>query len=76
MDFAVSPEQDELRRHICDLLEHIPGALDRPITVRWPDGSEEAATIGDVVSMQVAHVAGHIEEINRIKPYHGLTNAA
>jgi len=60
------------RNSLGQLLRCIPDALERDVTIRWPDGDEQKGTVGDVIKMQVSHVSGHIAEINRIREIHGL----
>ncbi len=55
------------RRRTVQLLCHTPNPLARCITVRWPGGREQEVTVAWVVEMQTQHVAGHIEDILRIR---------
>lgn len=55
------------RAHILQLLDGIPGAWERLITVDWSSGQSDEGTIGDVIAMQAQHVCGHVEDIRRIR---------
>lgn len=59
------------RRHIVDLLEHIPGALEKSIRFDRPGREEIRITIFDVVELHVRHLTEHIESINAIRQAHG-----
>ncbi len=54
------------RRHIVELLEHVPDPWERSMHIRWPGGEEMDLTVGYVVEMQGGHVLGHIDDILRI----------
>jgi hypothetical protein len=56
------------RRHIVQLVQAIPDAWDRSLTIRWPGGDLQQVTIGWVIEMQSHHVTGHIEDIRSIRP--------
>ena len=77
-DYAGRPVEPSLerfranRRHIVELLRHIPDAWERSIRVRWPHGQEERVTVWDVVEMQAGHVMGHIDDIRAIRHTHGV----
>jgi hypothetical protein len=58
------------RRHVVELLEHVPGAWERHMRIKWPHKPEEPITVKDVVEMQTNHVVGHIEDIRRIREAH------
>jgi hypothetical protein len=60
------------RRHVVGLLQAVPGAWERSIVVQWPHQEAQRATVGWVIEMQADHVAGHIEDIERIRAAHGL----
>jgi uncharacterized damage-inducible protein DinB len=59
------------RECIYQLLCLIPNALQQSVTIKWPEG-EQSGMIGDVIKMQVAHIIGHVAEINKIREAHGL----
>ena len=59
------------RRHIVDLLEHIPGALEKSIRFDRPGREEICITVFDVVELHVRHLTEHIESINAIRQAHG-----
>jgi hypothetical protein len=60
------------RRYVVALLSHIPGAWERSLTMRWPDGQEQAITVGDILEIQAHHLVGHISDILTIQETHGL----
>ena len=60
------------RAHIVQLLERVPGAWDRPVTVEWSSGESERRNVGRVIEMQAEHVRGHVEDIRRIRDDNGL----
>lgn len=60
------------REGILQLLRLVPDALDREVIVKWPDAGEQKGTIGDVIKMQVSHVIGHVDDINKIREAHGF----
>ena len=60
------------RRHVVELLEHVAGAWERHMRIKWPHRPEEQITVGDVVEMQANHVVGHVEDIRRIREAHGI----
>lgn len=60
------------RRHISQLLGQVPDAWTGCIVVRWPSGQEQEVTVGWVVEMQTRHVAGHVDDIVRIRQAHDL----
>jgi hypothetical protein len=50
------------RDHAAALLDAIPDAMARHVMFRW-GGNERRVTVGDIVKMQVGHLAGHITEM-------------
>ncbi len=71
----IEPSLDLLeanRRRTVQLLRHVPEPLARCITVRWPSGREQEVTVAWVVEMQTRHVAGHIDDIQRIRDAYAL----
>jgi hypothetical protein len=59
------------RRHIVDVLEHIPGALEKSVRFDRPGREEIRITVFDVVELHVRHLTEHIESINAIRQVHG-----
>jgi hypothetical protein len=60
------------RHHVVQLLEHIPGAWEKHLCIRWPNGEEQEISVGWVVEMQTRHVEGHIEDIRKIRETHRI----
>jgi hypothetical protein len=60
------------RRHVVQLVQEIPGAWERSLTIKWPHGDLQQVTVGWVIEMQSRHVAGHVEDIQKIRKVHGL----
>ncbi len=60
------------RRYIIDLVEAVPGAWERKVTIQWSQQEAEQATVGEILAMQARHVCGHIEEIQKIRQSHGI----
>jgi hypothetical protein len=58
------------RRHIVELVQQTPGAWEKSIRLKWPEGEEERITVGEVLRSQANHVAGHIDDIQRIRQAH------
>jgi hypothetical protein len=58
---------DANRHHIVELLEHVPGALEKSIRLRPPQGTEVHVTIKEVLEMQVRHMTGHTQDIQAIR---------
>jgi hypothetical protein len=54
------------RRHIVDLLEHIPGSFEKTIRFKPSEKQEMCITVFDVVELHVRHLEEHIKEIQRI----------
>jgi len=60
------------RRHVVQLIEQIPDAWERHITVQWPNGQEEQVTAGWVIEMQAGHVIDHVKDIRLIRQTHTI----
>jgi uncharacterized damage-inducible protein DinB len=60
------------RRHVVQLVQEIPDAWERSLTIKWPHGDLQQVTVGWVIEMQFRHVAGHVEDIQKIRKMHGL----
>ena len=60
------------RAHILDLIEHIPGALEKSVRFDRPGKEELRITVFDVVELHVQHLAEHIENIKSIRQAHGV----
>ena len=60
------------RQYIEQLLKQTPGAMEKCLRVRWPQGEEQDVSVGWVVEMQTRHVQQHIEDIRRIREKHGV----
>jgi uncharacterized damage-inducible protein DinB len=58
------------RAHIVQLLEHVPGAWEKSLRIRWSRGEEQEVSVGWVVAMQVHHMEGHLGDIARIREAH------
>lgn len=58
------------RQHIVELVHQTPGAWEKSIRLKWPEGEEERITIGEVLEMQASHVVGHIDDIRMIRQRH------
>ena len=59
------------RRHIVDLLEHIPGACEKSVRLHRPEKPEIRITVFDVLELHVQHLADHIRDIRAILQAHG-----
>lgn len=55
------------RDHVVQVLEAVPGAWDRTIGVRRPDGELEPLAVGAIVAMQTEHVEHHVRRILEIR---------
>lgn len=60
------------RRHVVQLVQEIPDAWERSLIIKWPHGDLQQVTVGWVIEMQSHHVAGHVEDIQKIRKVHGL----
>lgn len=54
------------RQHIVQLLEAVPEAWDRTITIRWMGRADERASVAEMMASQARHALGHIKEIEAI----------
>ena len=54
------------RRHIAQLLEIVPEAWERAITISVRGRDDERASVAEIVEMQTRHALGHIQEIEQI----------
>lgn len=54
------------RQHIVQLLEAVPEAWDRTITIRWAGHEDKPASVAEMISSQTRHALGHIQEIEAI----------
>lgn len=61
------------REHVVQLLESVPDAWNRAVTVRTPKGEIELVPVGFVVQMQGDHVFHHLERIRAILAERGGT---
>jgi hypothetical protein len=59
------------RRHIVDLLEHIPGACEKSVLLQRPEKPDIRITVFDVLELHVQHLADHIRDIQAILQAHG-----
>ena len=60
------------RQQVVAMLKQIPDPWGRQMRVRWPDGEEETVSVADIAADQSRHVAGHVEDIQKIRRAHGL----
>ena len=60
-----------IRAHVTQLLAHVPGAWNRSIAVRKPDGGTTRLTVGAVVEMQADHLQHHVRRILAIRKERG-----
>jgi hypothetical protein len=60
------------RRHVCQLLEHIPSAAERRIFMLLPNGEKRRTSVRYIVEMQTEHLDGHIGDIQAIRRQHGV----
>lgn len=58
------------RAHVAQLLEHVPDAWSREISVLTPQGAERVS-VRSVVQMQADHVDHHVERIAAIRAERG-----
>lgn len=54
------------REHVLQLLESVPEAWDRAVTLHTRDGKTEHVPVGFVVQMQADHVVHHVNRIRAI----------
>jgi hypothetical protein len=65
-DREVQPSLDLFRanrQHIVQLLEAVPEAWDRTITIRWAGHEDKPASVAQIIGSQARHALGHIQEI-------------
>jgi len=55
------------RKHVIQLLEHVPGAWQRSLQFPTSDGGMKTLTVGDAVQIQAEHVPHHIKQISAIR---------
>jgi hypothetical protein len=60
------------RRHIGQLLEHIPGVWEQSLRIPWPDREEQEADVRWVMEMLTRHIDEHLAEIRRIRDAHNV----
>ena len=65
-DLDLSPARGLDRRHVLQLLEHVPEAWNREVNLPTPKGEVEHVPIGFVIQMQGDHVFHHVERIRSI----------
>ena len=75
LDYATRPIADAVelfkavRRHVVQMITHLPGAWDRNIVIRRdvdiPEGKE--FTIGAIIGFQVIHLARHLQQIREAR---------
>lgn len=79
LDYAHRPITDSvelfraIRRHIVELVNHLPGAWDQFFTTIWsniPDGT--TFKVGDVIRFQNAHLERHIKQIRKTRQKQGI----
>jgi hypothetical protein len=59
------------RGHVVQLLDHVSGAWQQSLLVRWPNGTEQEVSVAAVVEMQARHVTGHLDDIRRARQVQG-----
>ena len=60
------------RRHIVDLIEHIPGACEKSALLQRPGKEDIRITVFDVIELHVQHLADHIKDIEAIRHAHNI----
>jgi hypothetical protein len=60
------------RAHIADLIEHVPGALEKSILLERKGKEAIRITVFDVVELHVQHLTEHIESIKAIRHAHRI----
>lgn len=60
------------RGHIIDLIEHIPGALEKSVLLERKGKEAIRITVFDVVELHVQHLAEHIANVKSIRQAHGV----
>jgi len=59
------------RAHVRQLLEAVPDAWSRSVTLRKSDGETVRLSVGKVVEINADHVVHHLERITAIRKAHG-----
>ena len=70
---AIEPSLDLFaanRRHVEQLLQHIPDAWQRTILIDWPE-KQEQVTVRAIIEMQTRHALHHLDEIIDIQKTNG-----
>jgi hypothetical protein len=60
------------RRHIVDLLDSIPGALEKSIRFKPPQQAEVRITVAYMLKMQTRHIVDHVQDIRAIWQSHNV----
>jgi hypothetical protein len=60
------------RRHIMNLLEHIPGACEKSVRLQRPGKPEVRITVFDILELHVQHLKDHTKDIQTIRQTHGI----
>jgi hypothetical protein len=60
------------RVHIVDILEHIPEACERSVSLLRPGKPEMRITVFDVLELHVRHLSDHIGDIQATRQTHGV----
>jgi hypothetical protein len=71
----IGPALDLLRanrRHVAQIVEHLPGAWDRCAAIRVPGQKELPITVGAIVAMQAQHIVEHVDTIVAIRQEHAI----
>ncbi len=79
LDYAHRPIADGvelfqvIRRHILEMVNHLPGAWDQSFTTLWSNNPEgQTFKVGDVIGFQNAHLERHIKQIQKTREKHGI----
>lgn len=59
------------RSHTVELISLTPGAWEKSIWLKPPNGQKERVPVGWIVEMQAGHVLDHIKDIQAIRQAHG-----
>lgn len=54
------------RRHLAQLLDSVPEAWERAITITCRGRDDERVSVAEIVAMQAGHALGHLAEIEEI----------
>jgi hypothetical protein len=60
------------RQHTVELLNQVPNLWDKCLHIPTRQGGQERVSVGEVIEMQAGHVAGHVEDIQKIRRAHGI----